>query len=231
MTKIEVDQIGIKYDIRDRVPKTVVEIPMLGTVNDDWGWFTGTFLSGSVTCLLGHVGDGGSAISYALSGMISIDYGTIMMNDKSLSSINLANIGQVVWFSSYSRRCFRKRKRTVREQLENALAKGNPYGVNGLEDLIDKFMLNPERLDRPLEYYSGERWRASAAIAFAEGKRIFSFPWLNPGYIRNDALWLPPMLDVLRAHNAWIIIPTADPDCLSGGFDSIVNVTGRFNSK
>ena len=48
-----------------------------------------------------------------------------------------------------------------------------------LAEIQERFCLTPEREDRRLFQLSGERWRASAALGYAENKRIFYAPY-NP---------------------------------------------------
>ena len=61
------------------------------------------------------------------------------------------------------------------KSIEKALAKNNSN--ESFSDIQDKFLLTQSRLSSKLKYLSGERWRASAALGYAERRRIFYAPY------------------------------------------------------
>lgn len=152
--------------------------------------------------------------------------GEIRIDDKLLSQKDLANLGTYVWHD-YSNR----RKKSVKKQLLEALAAGNPYNLNSVKEIIDVFELPETVLDRRLDQLSHRRWRTSAAIQLARGKQIFAFPWLNPNFIRsymNASIGF--LLNLLKGFNIWIIVPTSTPEALADVVDNILVVKGSFHS-
>lgn len=205
-----------------------VDIPMLGQVLDTFMAFDGTFISGKAYGLFGHIGDGAIGVSYALAGRIPFGRGTVSIDDRQCSTDDLSSFSKVAWFEKPTRRW--SRRKTVREQIEVALRTGsNQYGVSGIEELKELFMLSEGRLDRPLSQYSHERWRASLAIGLAEGKRVFTIPWMNPAYASAYLdLWIRRSVEVLKSYDCWVFIPTTDPNSFGSALDEVIVVKGSF---
>jgi hypothetical protein len=66
------------------------------------------------------------------------------------------------------------------------------------------FELSDERFERDLDHVSGEIFRITAAIGFAEGKEIFCWPWRNahePGFD-------PRVAKTLRDNGKIVLVPT-----------------------
>lgn len=96
---------------------------------------------------------------------------------------------------------------TVAEQIQYGVKKGYSF-CNSIEGIKLQFELSSGRFNRPIKYCSGERWRASMAIGYALGKRIYCFPWLNTRFIKSLSC-LKICFDLLLKHGAIIIIPTS----------------------
>ena len=56
------------------------------------------------------------------------------------------------------------------------------FELTGIHDYDER----KGRLNRPLEFQSGEVWRASMAIGVAFQKKLFCFPWLEPEFLVSD---------------------------------------------
>lgn len=142
------------------------------------------FYEGNFYGIIGEFGNGGAALSCGITGNTNYYEGKIWVNDKETSIDYLI---QNSWYvgndlhSSNSKRIFsckpRITKNTIGEQIE--------FGIRKVRSDLDFrtvqniFNLSDERIDRNIEYVSGERWKASAAIGFANGKKIFCYPWFN----------------------------------------------------
>lgn len=204
----------------------IVDIPMIGKVRDIYRDFNGVIKSGQITCLCGDIGDGATGLSYTLAGHVNYGNGEIRLDDELIYQKDLGELGTLVWHDYLGRR-----KAPLGKQLSEALAIGNPYNLNSIKELLDLFGLPETVLDRRIDQVSHRRWRFSAAIQLARGKRIFAFPWLNPNYINShiDA-WLGLMLEVLKSFNTWVIIPTSRPEALGKNVDNSLAVKGLFHS-
>ncbi|MDD2629332.1 MAG: hypothetical protein PHV61_04085 [Limnochordia bacterium] len=202
-----------------------VSIPMIGEVYDYYWNVSGILSSGRLTCLSGDIGDGAASLSYTLAGELKSRTGQICIDGKKTGKKELSKTGIVVGYD-YSG----WRKRSVRSQLTMALSEGNPYGISSIAQLMKLFRLTEERLDRPLYRCSVERPPATIAIGLAQGKRIFSFPWLNPVYIEYHLdYWLGRSLSVLKDYDVWVILPTDEPRVLTGVADDVLEVQGLFH--
>jgi hypothetical protein len=80
-----------------------------------------------------------------------------------------------------------------------------------LEDLPDAFAL--QRLHRPLQQCSTERWRASPAIGFSRGKPVLCFPWMWREFVAGYRdLWIGPFFGFLRDNGCLVVAPTSNVD-------------------
>ena len=72
----------------------------------------------------------------------------------------------------------------------------------------DIFRISEERIDRNIKYVSGERWKASAAIGYANGRRIFCYPWMNSRDVELLKEQLSYVVDYLIHSDCIVIFPT-----------------------
>ena len=84
-----------------------------------------------------------------------------------------------------------------------------------LAEIQERFCLTPEREDQRLFQLSGERWRASAALGFAENKRIFYAPY-NPSvfYYQMCQSALLKSLHELIDSGALVLLPAGSDNFL-----------------
>ena len=126
--------------------------------------------------LIGEFGYGGAAFSCGITGNTDYYEGSVYIDDKPGS---IEDVIACSWYigSELKERGFLKKPLTVRQQIEYGL---NRYHNNlRYEDISSIFELSDERSNRTIDYTSGERWKISAAIGYAQSKKIFCFPWLN----------------------------------------------------
>ena len=163
-------------DFRLRIDSTNCTSMIAGTAflgkdkfEDTWWYRSLEFESGKIYALISEYGQGCRYLSYLLGGRVDFEDLKVYLNenevlpkDLSLISWNLEASGE-----KYGRS-------TARKEIEQALYPKQFKG-NLFEDIQQKFLLTEERLDVKLSWLSGERWRASAALGYAKGKKI-SFP-------------------------------------------------------
>ena len=70
------------------------------------------------------------------------------------------------------------------------------------------FCISSERINRNIYFVSGERWKASAAIGYANGKKVFCYPWMNSKDIEHLKEQLSHTVKVLLDADCIVIMPT-----------------------
>jgi hypothetical protein len=167
--------------------------------------FSYNFIFGKSYLLHSKPYRGAEALSWIISGRVAQASGNILLNGKSYLPERRR---QDSWFVHYDEiKRWGWLRQSVGTQIRFAL-KNNANPILETEaEIIEHFRLTPERLPRKLTQYSHEAWRASCAIGFALGRKIFCFPYLH--YLSRDFkdLWLKDMLDLLTAHGALVLVP------------------------
>ncbi len=175
--------------------------------------FSQTFVSGKTYGLVSELGDGAWSIACLLSGLASFpindqySHGALSLNGKLTSRKELQQLSCILKSTVVEEKRSIWGERTVRKQILRGLAQS--HSNYSLQEIIQIFQLTPERLDRPLRQYSGEGWRASLAIGFAYGKKIFVCPWLSPTFLYRvaDPQFLS-YFDLVKQSGAMVVIPT-----------------------
>jgi energy-coupling factor transporter ATP-binding protein EcfA2 len=149
-------------------------------------------------------GFGSWALCWLLAGAIVPEHGRIFLNSKQLDAKQLRQLSWLVYYDEIKR--FGFLRQSVQAQLHAHRSNINETSI------IEKFYLVPERIDRSIWHIGSEIWRASCAIGYAQGRRIFCFPHI--GFFRADLineyrfLWLERVINVLKATNALILLPS-----------------------
>ena len=184
-----------------------------GTVVDYLEGKSFVFNKGNVYGLIGEFGEGGVAFSCGIAGNTNYYEGEIYIDNLESS------IEDVVSYSWYvgtdlsyykSKSLFHKRarinKNTIKEQIQ--------YGIRTKKTELDfytiqkMFDVSSERITRNIEFVSGERWKASAAIGYANGKKIFCYPWMNTKEIERLKDQTKKTIKCLIDNGCIVIIPT-----------------------
>jgi ABC-type glutathione transport system ATPase component len=221
---------------------------MIDSIKD----FNLTIESGKIYGLVGSLGTGGWLLSHLLSGRdpqffnnlelvdshITID--GLPANNKLLKSIScyigegVAEIPYKKYNSYPSKLTLKLRKiKTVAEQiLEGITRSTNMLSLQEIANLFELTDINESgRIYRPLEFNSGERWRASLAIGFAFQKKLFCAPWIEPhgiDYILSEQNI--KYLKILQEAGAAIILPVSSERYVAGIADEIVHLKETFIS-
>lgn len=189
------------------------------------------FQGGRIYSIIGEIGSGGWAISYLLSGKIPIEKEGLFINGGKITVGEYLDIGWYVGEGSPNKQGFYN-DRSVRKQIRRGLRQSK-LGVLE-DDIISKFDLSRERLDCKFSYLSWERWKASAAIGYAYGKKLYCFPFLNTAILNNIITnsHLANYLNELKNDGACIIIPTSCKETLELiADDQILLNNPRFHCK
>lgn len=199
------------------------EYYLIGKVSEYFSYITTEFEAGKVYCIDCGLGYGGWALSWALTGKYKLDQsltkGTIKLDGKEISNSKLKELGCPVGLTGYEGTF--SEKKSVRKLLTKTIAK-NPR-FSSIKELQDIFKLAEGRLDRGIKSYSGERWRASLALGFGAGKKVYGFPWLKPEFVGTyKDLWMKEMIGFLKSEGCIVIIPTNYHDSFSDLFDKVL---------
>ncbi|MBP1997019.1 hypothetical protein [Paenibacillus eucommiae] len=204
-----------------------------------------TFEGGKIYGVVGNLGAGGWGLSYILAGkelMDDANQNSIQVNGYKASADMLHSISCYIGegvsehphkpMRSYPNKLTRKVLgiKTVAEQIEEGIAKSkNDYSlleIAKMFELSGMYENNEKqgRIHRPLEFQSGEVWRASMAIGFAYGKRLFTVPWMQTKdwteYIIGE--YNKKYIEILRNHNAIVILPVLNESNLGNIADEII---------
>ncbi|MFC0211109.1 hypothetical protein ACFFK0_01385 [Paenibacillus chartarius] len=181
---------------------------MLDHVNN----FSYTFSGGKIYKLVGEFGDGGASISYLITGNIS-DVSGIAFNNRTVDIRDLKRICSLLDDNISKNINIFMRNTPVIKLLQDEIKKKNSP-VSDVNKILEIFGLSNERVQRPISKMGEERYRASLAIDYVQGKLIFCFPWYNStflrGYVLNEKLI--SVLKFLREQGFIIIIPCSEYD-------------------
>ncbi|MDF2524167.1 MAG: hypothetical protein K0R31_1808 [Clostridiales bacterium] len=211
--------------------------------------FSASFEQGTINGIIGELGYGGWLLSSLLGGKIqdecisrSISLNHVPASLEKLQKIS-CYVGEGVAeapfrrLKSYPRKIKRKLLgiQTVKEHIQNGLVGSNSKET--LSEIAEMFDLtgiynNTEsngRINRPLEFQSGEVWRASMAIGMAYGKELFCFPWLEPQFI-NYVLSKEnrKYIELIKRRGGTVIIPVSNEKHLQGVADQITYLMRSF---
>lgn len=156
--------------------------------------------------------------------------GKIYIDDKkeTISSIveNSWYVGHDIYgshkplFDIYGTRNPLLRRKSIREQII-AGVKANHCDLNA--DIIQNmFELSEPRVGRSIKYMSGVRWKASIAIGYAYGKKIFCYPWMNSYDVKLFGEQITKSIKVLTDNNCTVIFPTTKEE-------NILKLSEKFN--
>jgi hypothetical protein len=69
-----------------------------------------------------------------------------------------------------------------------------------------------ERVGRSIKKVSGERWKASIAIGYAYGKKIYCYPWMNSRDVEHLKEQMKENIEVLTNNKCIVILPTTSEE-------------------
>ena len=171
------------------------------------------FLRGNLYGIIGEFGEGGAALSCGMTGNTNFYEGRIYFDGMEKTIKDLVDIS---WYIGNDLYQYKKKvlfdsktkinKKTIKEQIE--------YGVRckridaDVSSIQKEFCISPERIERNISFVSGERWKASAAIGYANGKKVFCYPWMNSKDIEHLKEQFSHTVNILLDAGCIVIIPT-----------------------
>lgn len=188
-----------------------------GKIRDTIGHFSYIFKSG-IYVIEGECTIGGWALSTLLSGREKLTSGQILIDNEIVSCKELQKYSCYVGEDSGLKKWFGIMHMSVSEQIKYGIKKG--LTNDSVDEIKNKFKLSDGRFDRRMKYFSGERWRASMAIGYALGKRIYCFPWISGKFIMKFENCFQTCFQPLLESESTIIIPTTNHHALENIVDS-----------
>ena len=164
------------------------------------------FHTGNLYGVIGEFGNGGAALSCGITGNTDYYEGRVYIDNQESSMEYIIENSWYVGLDLKNTGKLFKKKQTVRQQIE--------YGIHNFKQESDVgkiqsiFNISDERIDRSIKYVSGERWKASAAIGYANGRKIFCYPWMNSRDIEHLKEQLFDVIKYLTDSGCIVIIPT-----------------------
>lgn len=137
---------------------------------DTWHYKDVEFESGKIYGLVSEYGQGCMYLSYLLGGRVDFDEFQVFIDGNCVTETDLMALS---WNLEPAKEKYKNK--TVKKSIEQAIKKNGCK--DSFEDIAREFWLTEPRYDRKLRQLSGERWRASAALGYANGKRIFYAPY------------------------------------------------------
>lgn len=185
--------------------------------------FSCSFSYRKIVLLEGNLGDGGWALSWILGGVLRPIMGNFQKDGKECSWQDLQKETWCVPKGKTHR--FTLLKRTVKSEIRHGLSRRNNLYFQSEEELVESFLLTPERYNRSLSQLSEEVWRASCAIGMANNRRIFCFPHLSlDELVDPHRSWFISMLIKLRDFGCLVLLPSDVRSVTLGFWDDVIPV-------
>ena len=116
----------------------------------------------------------------------------------------------------------------VKKSIEKALLKNRC--IEEFDKIAEKFILTEPRYDRKLFQLSGERWRASAALGYANRKRIYYAPYKPSNfYYQMCQSGLLKVLKELTSDGAIVLLPVGSDEFLKHIVDECIYTNHEYN--
>lgn len=186
-------------------------------MEDYWYYSDLEFETGKTYGLISEYMQGCMYLSYLIGGRIIPEDGVEIYLDE--SKTDAKRLSDISWnIEPY----YEKYKNlTVKKSVDSALEKG--FVSESFEQIAEAFILTEARYGRKLSQLSGERWRASAAIGYAMGRKIFFGPYRSSSaYSHMNAL--PEIINFLKARDCLVVLPVGSDKYIKGIVDECVYI-------
>lgn len=177
------------------------------------------FQVGNLYGVVGEFGNGGAALSCGLTGNTDFYEGRIYIDDKEETISNIIKNSWYVGYDLYgSHNPFRRK--TIKEQIEAGVrATHCELSAKTIQDI---FYVSEERVGRNIKKISGERWKASIAIGYAYGKKIFCYPWMNSRDVEHLKEQMAKNIKILIDNKCVVVLPTTKEE-------NVMKTSTRYN--
>jgi len=192
-------------------------------VYDSWRFQDLLLESGKIYGIIGEYEQGPMYLSYLLAGRIDFGNLRIFCNNTELSKdlLNKTSWNLEPTYEKY-------KNAIVKKSIEKAIHKGGCK-----EDFLaiaEKFMLSEPRYNNKLSNLSGERWRASAALGYANCKKIFYAPYMpSTFYYQMCQSGLLKALHELTACGAIVLLPVGSDIFMKHIADECIYINREYD--
>lgn len=165
--------------------------------------------------LTGDIDSGIWAVSYYLSMYTQDTKKFIALNNHEV--VVNGNVMDITEFSKYS--CYLDEENSLFKSQKSAkklIASGlKKSGLNyTVEEIKELFELSDARFNRPIKQYGNERFLAMGAVAYANGKQVFCFPWYSEERFNSFHLYPIELIKKLKSLNTITILPISNDKTL-----------------
>lgn len=163
-----------------------------------------------VNKLIGDIDSGIWGISYLLS-MFKYDVKekwflnplVAMVDEKEMKLEELTKVCCYLDETMYP--LFSSKTKSVQKMIEIGLKKSKKNIT--VNEVCNRFMLNENRIRKPIYCTGNEKFRAMSAVGYSFGKEVFCFPWLSKKMFDYYQYNLTPLFDVFGQIGAIAILP------------------------
>lgn len=192
-------------------------------VYDTWRFKDVRLESGKIYGIVGEYGQGSMYLSYLLGGKIDFGDLRLLCNECELSQDMLEKIS---WNLEPSNEKYKKA--VVKKSIEKALI--NNQHTESFDEIANKFILTKPRYERKLFQLSGERWRASAALGYANRKKIYYAPYRESDfYYQMCQNGLLKALRELTATGAIVLLVAGSDEFLKHIVDECIYTNSKYD--
>lgn len=180
------------------------------------------FDSGKTYGLIGEYMQGNIFVSYLLGGQVRHQGLILLKNGKCITKDELNNIS---WCTEPIGT--KNENLIVGKAIKKALKQ--EFVKDSFDEIKELFMLTEDRLGNRLKCLSGERWRASMAIGYCLGKKIFYAPYETSMFYKN-VFGLKQCFQKLKVEECIIILPTSSSNIMKNVADECIVVDAYIDS-
>lgn len=192
-------------------------------VYDSWRFKDVSLESGKIYGLVGEYEQGPMYLSYLLGG--KVDFGDLHLYCNG-HEISRTMLEQVSWNLEPSNEEYRKA--VVKKSIEKALHMNQCK--DDFDAIAEKFILTEPRYDRKLFQLSGERWRASASLGYANRKKIYYAPYKpSKFYYQMCNSGLLKVLRELTDDGAIVLLPAGSDEFLRYIVDECIYTNREYD--
>ncbi len=192
-------------------------------IYDTWRYADLSFESGKIYGIISEYGEGCMYLSYLLGGRVDFGDLQIYFNEKKVTRKDLFRMG---WNLEPIREKYKNK--AIKKSIEEMIQKGKCE--DSFEKISEKFILTEERWNRKLFQLSGERWRASAALGYAAGKKIFYAPYNSSEFYNSLSRGvLIKALRTLTESGALVLLPAGSDIFLKHIVDECVYLKREYD--
>ncbi|MCH5185388.1 MAG: hypothetical protein J1F64_04595 [Oscillospiraceae bacterium] len=179
------------------------------------------FSDGKIYGIWSHCGGGGQAVAQLLTGKTPIIREDISVDGVRYNEKKKIEIGWMMGEGIEDGIV----QMSVKDQIMQGLKKADlPFYWM---DVVKKFDLTEDNLKKKLNKVGHERWRASAAIGYAHGMRLYVFPWVNYATLKESIIMgagFGFFAKALRDIGATVIVPSDSRQILTYITDEIIDL-------